>query len=66
MAYALCCSAVHLAVLTCFMTEIRITEHTELGDNSTIKSPPPIVSSRSSRKRVKYVLALALFFGSLI
>ncbi|TCD65632.1 hypothetical protein EIP91_002437 [Steccherinum ochraceum] len=30
---------------------LRITEHTELGSNDSIKSPPPMESSRSARKR---------------
>ncbi|KAI9570425.1 hypothetical protein HD554DRAFT_2188123 [Boletus coccyginus] len=29
---------------------LRITEDTEIGDNATIKSPPPIQSSRRARK----------------
>jgi hypothetical protein len=33
--------------------EIRITEHTELGSNETVKIPPPLESSRSARKRDK-------------
>ncbi|KZT73996.1 hypothetical protein DAEQUDRAFT_720839 [Daedalea quercina L-15889] len=32
--------------------KLRITEHTELGSNDTIKDPPPMESSRSARKRV--------------
>ena len=32
-------------------TELQITEHTELGDNDSIKTPPP----PKSGKRVKYV-----------
>ncbi|KAK7054948.1 hypothetical protein VNI00_003411 [Paramarasmius palmivorus] len=32
---------------------LRINKHTELGDNDSIKSPPPMESSRSSRKRDK-------------
>ncbi|CCM03690.1 uncharacterized protein FIBRA_05835 [Fibroporia radiculosa] len=31
--------------------KMRITEHTELGDNDTIKNPSPVESSRSVRKR---------------
>ncbi|KAL4253979.1 Mitochondrial zinc maintenance protein 1, mitochondrial [Abortiporus biennis] len=31
--------------------KLNITEHTELGDNETIKNPPPVQSSRSARKR---------------
>ncbi|PCH38469.1 hypothetical protein WOLCODRAFT_136298 [Wolfiporia cocos MD-104 SS10] len=30
--------------------QLRITEHTELGSNDTIKNPPPVESSRSARK----------------
>ncbi|KAH8108162.1 hypothetical protein BXZ70DRAFT_43118 [Cristinia sonorae] len=30
--------------------KLRITEHTELGSNDTIKNPPPMQSSRSARK----------------
>ncbi|KAG8217889.1 hypothetical protein J3R82DRAFT_6055 [Butyriboletus roseoflavus] len=32
---------------------LRITEETEIGDNSTIKSPPPIQSSRQARRMEK-------------
>ncbi|EKM55923.1 uncharacterized protein PHACADRAFT_93577 [Phanerochaete carnosa HHB-10118-sp] len=46
--------------------KLRITEHTELGNNSTIKNPPLIESSRRARRRVKYVFILVLVFGSLI
>lgn len=35
------------------LTEIRITKDTELGDNDSIKNPPPIESTRSSRRREK-------------
>lgn len=28
-----------------------MTKYTELGDNSTIKSPPPLESNRSARRR---------------
>ncbi|KZT11647.1 RF-1-domain-containing protein [Laetiporus sulphureus 93-53] len=31
--------------------KLRITEHTELGSNDTVKDPEPIESSRSARKR---------------
>lgn len=30
-----------------------MTKDTELGDNDTIKSPPPMESSRSNRRREK-------------
>ncbi|KAF5331059.1 hypothetical protein D9619_006019 [Psilocybe cf. subviscida] len=33
--------------------QIRLTKDTELGDNDSIKNPPPIESSRSSRRREK-------------
>ncbi|KAK1232263.1 hypothetical protein PQX77_004637 [Marasmius sp. AFHP31] len=33
--------------------KVHLTEHTELGDNESIKSPPKIESSRSSRRREK-------------
>ncbi|PPQ68930.1 hypothetical protein CVT25_009024 [Psilocybe cyanescens] len=32
---------------------IRMTKHTELGDNDSIKNPPPVESSRSLRRREK-------------
>jgi len=36
--------------------EIRITEHTELGDNSTIKDPENMVEMpRRQRRKVKEV-----------
>ncbi|THH33015.1 hypothetical protein EUX98_g1212 [Antrodiella citrinella] len=31
--------------------KLRITNHTELGSNDSIKNPPPMESSRSARKR---------------
>lgn len=34
-------------------TGLRITEETEIGDNSTIKDPPPIQSSRRARRMEK-------------
>ncbi|KAH9932145.1 RF-1 domain-containing protein [Amylocystis lapponica] len=33
--------------------KVRITEHTELGTNESIKDPPPLESSRSARKRAQ-------------
>lgn len=33
--------------------KIRLTKDTELGDNESIKNPPPIQSNRSARKREK-------------
>ncbi|THG95037.1 hypothetical protein EW026_g6542 [Hermanssonia centrifuga] len=35
--------------------QLQITKHTELGDNDSIKSPPPVESSRSARKRTNSV-----------
>ncbi|TFY58580.1 hypothetical protein EVJ58_g6332 [Rhodofomes roseus] len=32
--------------------KLRITEHTEMGTNDTIRDPPQLESSRSARKRV--------------
>ncbi|KAF9476325.1 hypothetical protein BDN70DRAFT_178493 [Pholiota conissans] len=32
---------------------IRMTKHTELGDNDSIKNPPPMESGRSARRREK-------------
>ena len=37
-----------------FSSEIRITEHTELGNNDSIKNPPPM-PSRGKGRRVKCV-----------
>ncbi|KAL0580250.1 hypothetical protein V5O48_001755 [Marasmius crinis-equi] len=37
--------------LTHALEEVHINEHTELGDNDSIKNPPKMESSRSSRKR---------------
>ncbi len=42
--------------LTRHTLELQITKHTELGDNDSIKSPPPVESSRSARKRTKSVI----------
>ena len=33
--------------------ELRITEHTEMGSNESIKNPLTMESSRSARKRVR-------------
>lgn len=43
-----------------FSREIRITEHTELGNNDTIKNPPPM-PTRGKGRRVKYVQPPPLF-----
>lgn len=40
-----------------FSREIRITEHTEIGDNDSIKSPPPM-PTRGKGRRVKCVQPL--------
>lgn len=41
------------AIFLMTVLELRITEHTELGSNNTIKDPAPIESSRSARKRTR-------------
>ena len=38
------------ATLLMWPAGLRITEETEIGDNSSIKTPPPIQSSRRARK----------------
>lgn len=38
------------ATLLISFSGLRITDDTEIGDNATIKSPPPIQSSRRARK----------------
>lgn len=35
--------------------ELNITKYSELGDNKSIKNPPPMESSRSAKKRTKCV-----------
>jgi len=52
--------AIFLAVLyLTFSREIRITQHTELGNNDSVKSPPPM-PTRGKGRRVKCVQPLSL------
>lgn len=44
---ALCCSPLDIG--------LRITDDTELGDNSTVKNPPQSISTRQARKEEKAV-----------